>query len=120
MAVETIPSLGFMRGVIVRKTEGGPNMLVVRGLGETTACVLCEGDAGGTLRLREFKTDDLEQVLGTGDAQDREFDLRWKADQRAIKRWQAAGPGRDLTWPDHADLVVWLLERLEAAEKATQ
>lgn len=41
------------------------------------------------------------------------FDLRWKADQRAIKMWQAAGKGRELTWPDHADLVVWLLERRE-------
>jgi len=37
------------------------------------------------------------------------FDLRWKADQRAIKRWQDA-TGKKLTWPDHADLVVWLLE----------
>ncbi len=44
------------------------------------------------------------------------FDMRWDADMRAIKRWQAAGPDRDLTWPDHADLVVWLLERLEEAE----
>jgi len=39
------------------------------------------------------------------------FDLRWKADRRAIKRWQAAHPGNDLTWPDHADMVVWLMER---------
>jgi hypothetical protein len=38
------------------------------------------------------------------------FDLRWKADQRAIQRWQEAHPGNDLTWPDHADMVVWLLE----------
>lgn len=38
------------------------------------------------------------------------FDRRWQADMRAIKRWQGAGPGRELTWPDHADLVVWLLE----------
>lgn len=36
-------------------------------------------------------------------------DLRWKADMRAIKRWQEANPGNDLTWPDHADLCVWLL-----------
>lgn len=42
------------------------------------------------------------------------FDLRWEADQRAIKRWQAAHPGNDLVWPDHADLVVWLLEQLPA------
>ena len=31
---------------------------------------------------------------------------------RAIKRWQAAHPGNDLRWPDHADLVVWLMEQL--------
>lgn len=46
----------------------------------------------------------------------RSFDLRWNADQRAIKRWQAAAPegeDRSLTWPDHGDLVVWLLERLD-------
>jgi hypothetical protein len=37
------------------------------------------------------------------------FNLRWKADMRAIRRWQKAHPGNDLVWPDHADLVVWLL-----------
>lgn len=45
------------------------------------------------------------------------FDLRWKADMRAIKRWQAAHPGNDLTWPDHADLVVWLMEELDKAPR---
>ena len=45
------------------------------------------------------------------------LDLRWKADMRAINRWRAANPGNDLTLPDHADLVVWLLEQLEAAER---
>ena len=44
------------------------------------------------------------------------FDLRWKADMRAIKRWQEAHPGNDLVWPDHADLVVWLLEQLELSK----
>lgn len=39
------------------------------------------------------------------------FDLRWKADQRAIKKWQAAHPGKELTWPDHTDLVMWLAEQ---------
>lgn len=39
------------------------------------------------------------------------FDLRWQADMRAIKRWQAANPGNDLTFPDRADMVVWLLEQ---------
>jgi hypothetical protein len=42
----------------------------------------------------------------------RSFDLRWKADRRATKMWQDAHPGNDLVWPDHADLVVWLLEQL--------
>lgn len=46
------------------------------------------------------------------DALQEVFDLRWDADQRAIKRWQDAGENRDLTWPDHADLVVWSLESL--------
>lgn len=41
------------------------------------------------------------------------FDLRWSADMRAIKRWQTANPGNDLTWPDHADLVVWLMDQLD-------
>lgn len=45
------------------------------------------------------------------------FDLRWKADQRAIKRWQKAHPGNDLVWPDHADLVVWLMEQLQEARQ---
>ncbi len=44
------------------------------------------------------------------------FDLRWKADMRAIKRWQAAHPGNELVWPDHADMVVWLLEQVEELE----
>jgi hypothetical protein len=51
------------------------------------------------------------------------FDLRWKADIRAIKRWQAAHPGNELTWPDHADLVVWLMEetiRLRAIEETAR
>jgi len=41
------------------------------------------------------------------------FDLRWKADMRAIKMWQAAHPGNDLVWPDHADMVVWLLGEVD-------
>ena len=43
------------------------------------------------------------------------FDLRWDCDMRAIRRWQA-DTGRDFTWPDHTDLLVWLLVQLAAAE----
>ena len=42
------------------------------------------------------------------------FDLQRKADRRAIKMWQAAAPGRELTHPDRADMVVFLLEKLDA------
>lgn len=46
------------------------------------------------------------------------FNLRWKADMRAIERWQAEAPGRELTWPDHADLCVWLLGQLTSLQSA--
>lgn len=46
------------------------------------------------------------------------FELQWEADQRAIKRWQAAHPGNDLVWPDRADMVVWLMQELEIAHAA--
>jgi hypothetical protein len=41
------------------------------------------------------------------------FDLRWNADMRAVRRWREGNPGNELVLPDHADLVVWLLEQLE-------
>ena len=41
------------------------------------------------------------------------FELRHKADMRAIKRWKDAHPDSEIDWPDHADMVVWLLEQLE-------
>lgn len=44
------------------------------------------------------------------------FELRWQADMRAIARWQAAHPGNDLVWPDHTDLLVWLLDQVERKE----
>lgn len=43
------------------------------------------------------------------------FMLRWRADMRAIARWQLA-TGKTMTWPDHADLCVWLMERLDAQD----
>lgn len=52
------------------------------------------------------------------DEQSASFELRWKADMRAIKAWQAANPGNELVWPDHADLCVWLLAERDAARQA--
>ena len=47
-------------------------------------------------------------------AMQQSFAIRWAADMRAIQRWQAERPDREVIWPDHVDLVVWLLEQLEA------
>ena len=60
-----------------------------------------------TMEKLERERDELRR---TNEGLQLTFDLRWKADRRAIKRWQAAHPGNDLTWPDHADMVVWLME----------
>jgi len=65
VSVVPIPSLGFARGEIVRPKCGGPNMLVVRGLGDKTVVVVCEGDEDGTLRLRDPATTSLELVMDT-------------------------------------------------------
>ena len=50
-----------------------------------------------------------------GIEQARQFDVRWAADMAAIAYWRAARPDRALIWPDHADLVVWLLSVIEGA-----
>lgn len=48
------------------------------------------------------------------------FELRFGADGRARDRWQAAHPGNDLVWPDHADLVVWLMAQLDGLRIAKE
>ena len=56
-----------------------------------------------------------EQIVEALNEDNRLFNLRWEADMRAIERWQEAHPGNDLVWPDHTDLVVWLMEQHAAA-----
>ena len=63
------------------------------------------------------KAAQLEQAKGDNDRYKASFDLRWKADMRAIKRWQAEDESRELTWPDHADMVLWLLGMDESDRK---
>lgn len=64
---------------------------------------------------RRVAREPSDQLLAEAleDLEDHEFsfNLRWKADQRAIKRWHEAG-GDELTRPDHADLCVWLMGQL--------
>jgi hypothetical protein len=59
----------------------------------------------------------LVEALDDLDHHYRSFDLRWSADVLAIARWRQAAPSRELTWPDHADLVVWLLSDGRAARR---
>jgi hypothetical protein len=63
--------------------------------------------------VRALVLEEAARRLDTLSEYETSFRLRWDADMRAIKRWQEAHPGNELTWPDHADLVVWLLERVE-------
>lgn len=46
------------------------------------------------------------------------FELQLRADQRAVKRWREAHPGNEMTSPDRADLVVWLMGQLDEARAA--
>lgn len=60
-----------------------------------------------------IKLDDAEKKIAELQASS---DLRWNADMRAIERWRAAHPGKELVWPDHADLCVWLMGELDALD----
>ena len=72
--------------------------------------------AAGEDQLTELIADqrivDLERECAELNAS---FELRWKADMRAITRWQSEAPGRELVWPSHDDLCVWLLGQLDEA-----
>jgi hypothetical protein len=65
-----------------------------------------KGYLKGTIKLLKAENDELQTS----------FDLRWKADMRAIKKWQEK-TGRELVWPDHADLCVWLMDELKELKK---
>ncbi len=58
-------------------------------------------------RISELEAELVEERSG--------FDIRWRADMRAIDLWQAE-TGETQKWPDHADLCVWLMKRLDALE----
>lgn len=40
------------------------------------------------------------------------FDMHQASDQMALAQWRAAHPVSELMIPDHADLVIWLLDQL--------
>lgn len=45
------------------------------------------------------------------------FDLQWDSDMRAIRMWQEANPGNDLTWPSNDRLCFWLMLQLDDLKK---
>lgn len=49
---------------------------------------------------------------------ERVFELRLDADRRAIDRWAKDHPDKPNTWPDLADMVTFLMKRLEDLEQA--
>ena len=56
----------------------------------------------------------IGQLVKKDEEHEASFDLRWKADMRGIKMWQKEKPkARKLVWPNHADLVCWLIEQLD-------
>ena len=66
--------------------------------------------------LPEALIAEIDRLTGELMGYRRSFQLRWQADKRATERWRKEAPDRELTWPDHADLVVWLLGQLRELE----
>lgn len=61
--------------------------------------------------FHEIRAEDVRQIralMAEVEERQQSFDLRWKADMRAIERWHDAS-NPPLVWPDHVDLCVWLL-----------
>lgn len=94
--------------------SGYPAMELPERFEKMVKAAYAEGLYNGRCSAIDEPPTEIRERLESADDLERSFDLRWNADQRAIKRWQAASPegeDRSLTWPDHADLVVWLLEQ---------
>lgn len=56
----------------------------------------------------------LAEAKAEAEEQNLAFDLHHAAEQRGIKRWRDAHPGKELTLPDTADFTFWLIHELTA------
>lgn len=70
-------------------------------------------ETGVTRTAEERRIEELEGEL---EFTNLIFDLTNEAHIRGIKMWREA-TGRDMDWPDTADLTKWLIERLDASAK---
>lgn len=98
-------------------TCGGSEFFIRKGkryVADIPACVewVRRRDTKAGERIIKLTTE-RQAVEAERDELQRTFEIRWEADQRAIKAWQAA-TGRDDVWPDRADMVVFLLGERDA------
>jgi hypothetical protein len=77
-----------------------------------------EGNDGEPYDMMQYASDYITHLLGVLESNAQTFDMRWEAQLRGVERWREANPGNDLVMPDHADLIVWLLEQLDATPDA--
>lgn len=63
-------------------------------------------------RMAEGETQRIDLLEAKIQELQRSLDLQWQASQRAIKLWQQE-TGKDMVWPDKADLCVWLMQQNE-------
>lgn len=87
---------------------GWPHESGLRLCGEKDIATAIRQHSEAQARQIEALTADNEQLNAT-------FDLRHKADARAIKQWQEV-TGRTMSMPDQADLCVFLMMALDMSE----
>jgi len=70
-------------------------------------------------RLREYEWAHtvIEEAADRIEEMEDIINLRRQCDKRAIKMWQQENPEEENeTWPDHADLCLWLMAQVERAQ----
>jgi hypothetical protein len=74
--------------------------------GDPSPCPHCKRDDGTHDAWCRYAADTTQAELQLW------YDLRRAADKLAVAKWRAANPEQELVIPDHADLVIWLLDQL--------
>lgn len=68
--------------------------------------------------VRQYKEDNQDELASLREEledRDASAELRHAADMRAIAAWQQE-TGEELKWPNHADLCVWLINKINRPE----
>lgn len=110
IAGETQRAIDALRSAVAQPERSRPGALPDVDLAMGTIAAMKRGEP--------IEPEGIRSVVALAEAgyeQLEAFDIRWAADMRAIELWHAAHPGNELVWPDHADLVVWLMEVLDCS-----